>query len=160
MRPASISRFPTNETDVTQNEEEKVASYRPFPGALSPLRTPPATATTLLERTDSPNQLSPQDSSTWRDEWVRMYDKWYHWLKKRSWWVVAFVLATTVASSIAIGWSFRLKTFNIADGSEAGDSAVSRHLSVHVSVMHPYSNNTNRFNCLPTLWTSMQQVNS
>ena len=62
--------------------------------------------------------------SRW-DKLVTFYDIWYHRLKKRSAWVVAFVLCSTVASSIAIGWSFRLKTFNIVNGQDVQDAIVS-----------------------------------
>ena len=52
----------------------------------------------------------------------------HSWLTQRYWWVAAFVLTLTVAMSIGIGWSFRLKTFRIADGIQADSSVVNNEI--------------------------------
>lgn len=59
--------------------------------------------------------------------WVKIahyYDLAYHRLKQH--WIVfcVFLLAGIVSCSLAIGWAFRLKTFNIADPDSIHDSIV------------------------------------
>ncbi|KAL1939859.1 hypothetical protein VTO73DRAFT_9559 [Trametes versicolor] len=59
--------------------------------------------------------------------WVKIahyYDLAYHRLKQH--WIIfcVFLLAGIVSCSLAIGWAFRLKTFNIADPDSIHDSIV------------------------------------
>ena len=53
-----------------------------------------------------------------------IYDLWYHRL--RTHWVafLAVLLSGIVCCSIAVGWSFRLKTFNIADPDSVNNAIV------------------------------------
>lgn len=59
--------------------------------------------------------------------WLKIanyYDLAYHRLKQH--WIIfcVFLLAGIVSCSLAIGWAFRLKTFNIADPDSITDSIV------------------------------------
>ena len=76
-----------------------------------------------LRREESPlNDAAPP---TWWDKIVLFYDIWYHRLRTHWVYFVAFLLASIVCCSIAIGWSFRLRTFNIADPDSVNNAVVS-----------------------------------
>ena len=85
-----------------------------------------------MEMLPNERQKEPSEDSISMNERIKgwaqrlaVYDtKYYHWLKDRSPWVVAFVLCLIVGCSIGVGWSLRLKTFNIADGAEMHDAVV------------------------------------
>lgn len=54
----------------------------------------------------------------------------YHFLKQH--WIIftAFLLSGIVSASIAVGWSFRLKMFNIADSDSTHNAVVGSFLSI------------------------------
>ena len=82
----------------------------------------------MLKPAQSPGSVSNTDTKSSPQWWLQLvdiYDKWYHRLKQHSPWVVTLVLCCIITCSVAIGWSFRLKTFNIADKSSIDDSVVS-----------------------------------
>lgn len=68
-----------------------------------------------MRREESPEPVPEGGPAMWWDRIVVWYDLWYHRLRFRWPWFLVFLLSTIVCCSIATGWSFRLKTFNIAD---------------------------------------------
>ncbi len=72
-----------------------------------------------------PERGVPHSPTGW-EKMMELYDRWYRRLKSHWILFVAFVLASIVCCSIAIGWSFRLKTFNIADADSEDNAIVSR----------------------------------
>ena len=126
-------------SDSTIAEEPKNDSFRDALNTLaSPLPYEPTSAFTVnskqayvndgekLRREESPvAEGSKSGPPTWWDKIVLLYDLWYHRLKMNWPVFVAVLLTGIVCCSIAIGWSFRLKTFNIADADSTHDSIVS-----------------------------------
>ncbi|KAI0780115.1 hypothetical protein C8Q74DRAFT_743742 [Fomes fomentarius] len=107
-------------SDSTVIEEAK--SPNSFNDTLvgSPLPYRPTNVTPTLNGRASnismkdPERGVPHSPTGWK-KMMELYDHWYQRLKSHWILFVAFVLASIVCCSIAIGWSFRLKTFNIAD---------------------------------------------
>ncbi|OJT15756.1 hypothetical protein TRAPUB_4304 [Trametes pubescens] len=68
----------------------------------------------------------PRERPRWqaRSKIAYYYDLTYHYMKRH--WIIfcAVILATIVSGSLAIGWAFRLKTFNIADPGSMAHSIV------------------------------------
>ncbi len=91
--------------------------------------------------------------------WVKIayyYDLAYHRLKQH--WIIfcVLLLAGIVSCSLAIGWAFRLKTFNIADPDSINDSIVWL-LSVSGGVEAEVSIVLRRSNSQRTWWTWTHQ---
>ncbi|KAI0374102.1 hypothetical protein BV20DRAFT_1033503 [Pilatotrama ljubarskyi] len=72
---------------------------------------------------DQDDQNKGAVSATW-DKIMLYYDLAYHRLKQH--WIIftVFLLTSIVCCSIAIGWAFRLRTFNIADPDSIHNSTV------------------------------------
>ncbi len=131
-------------SDSTITEEAK--SPNSFHDALSAMASPlpygPSSAALSLNdkftkdgnlrREESPSNDTTRPS--WWEKIVAYYDLWYHRLRVRWVWFVAFLLVSIVCCSIAIGWSFRLRTFNIADPDSVNNAIVSATASLHLSV--------------------------
>ncbi|KAH9892519.1 hypothetical protein C8Q73DRAFT_61394 [Cubamyces lactineus] len=104
---------------------EMVASPLPYTGLRSPgesdeKRDLKAETTAIV---DEPEPVGWKASPTWI-KLTLQYDLAYHYLKQRWGIFCAFLLVGIVCCSIAIGWRFRLKTFNIADPDSVHDSIV------------------------------------
>ena len=104
---------------------EMVASPLPYTGLRSPRELDEkgdlkAETTAIV---DEPEPVGWRASPTWI-KLTLQYDLAYHYLKQRWGFFCAFLLVGIVCCSIAIGWRFRLKTFNIADPDSVHDSIV------------------------------------
>ncbi|RDX55062.1 hypothetical protein OH76DRAFT_860630 [Lentinus brumalis] len=132
-------------SDSTITEEAK--SPNSFHDALSAMASPlpygPSDAALGLNHKFTKNgnlrrEESPSNDTTPPSRWekiVAYYDVWYHRLRVRWVWFVAFLLVSIVCCSIAIGWSFRLRTFNIADPDSVNNAIV--QLSANLVTIDP-----------------------
>ncbi|KAI1794076.1 hypothetical protein LXA43DRAFT_156755 [Ganoderma leucocontextum] len=151
-------------SESTIAEEPK---HNPLQAALASMASPlpygPTSAFTVdskafeveegRSREDCP---SVEESKTGRPAWwgrvVQVYDLWYHHLKSKWPFFVVLLLSSIVCCSIAIGWSFRLKTFNIADADSSHNSIV--QLSANLVDVDPSAQTMTLdwlidYNCVP-----------
>ncbi len=75
-------------------------------------------------RSGTTERKAPVASKATGSKIAYYYDLTYHYMKRH--WIIfcAVILATIVSGSLAIGWAFRLKTFNIADPGSMAHSIV------------------------------------
>ncbi|OSD06806.1 hypothetical protein PYCCODRAFT_1463966 [Trametes coccinea BRFM310] len=131
--PRATPTLPTHNrvvSDATLNAVDEMSPNR-FEDALSAMQSTslPYSGPQLTQDEKSDYQKSPnlvqsaepepiEPEGKWAKMWFKLmykYDIWYYYLKQRWPLVCALVLTIVVCLSVAIGWCFRLKTFNIAD---------------------------------------------
>lgn len=131
----------------------------PLPYGLARAFTPESKASVVeggkLSLEDSPTFKLEEGKSSppiWWTGFVPRYDSCYDYLKQKWPVYVVLLLSSIVCCSVAIGWSFRLRTFNIADADDSHNSIVSRvPLLYHIATC---PNEDIRSNCLQT-WLMM-----
>ncbi|KAM5530767.1 hypothetical protein V8D89_015574 [Ganoderma adspersum] len=136
VRPPLSPMYHRMFSESTVGEEPKHCSFQevlasmasPLPYGATGAFTMDSEASAVGEGKSREDVLAIEENKSGQPAWwaevVVHYDSWYHYLKKKWPVFVVLLLSGILCCSIAVGWSFRLKTFNIADAGNSHNSIV------------------------------------